>query len=325
MPMPSSPFIVAIIVAYHPNLAHLKQLIELTSAQVGSVIIVDNSPSPSDALSGLGASAKIRHVTLSENMGIAHAQNIGIEFAVEQKADYVLLLDQDSIPEDRMVENLLLGIVHSQKSLPNIIAASPQYYDPRTNFHSLFMVSKFKIPFRYRPETKILPSNAVFASFLISSGTLIDLHKLIELRGMRSEYFIDHVDTEWCLRALAKGYQLLGIHDAKMIHSLGDKVKKFWFFGMRNISEHTPLRDYYMFRNTLLMLKDVGMSFTWRVFLLFRLVEFFVFFLIFSKERSLRFQLMILGLRHGYSDIRGRLDLKTLKCDPIARTSLDPT
>ena len=171
----------------------------------------------------------------------------------------------------------------------------------------------------------MLPSNVVFASFLISSGTLIDLHKLIELCGMRSEYFIDHVDTEWCLRALVKGYQLLGIHNAKMIHSLGDKAKKFWFFGMRNISEHTPLRDYYMFRNTLLMLKDVTMSFTWRIFLLFRLVEFFVFFLIFSKERSLRFQLMILGLRHGYSNIRGRLDLKTLKCDPIARTSLDPT
>ena len=152
--MHSYPFIVAIIVTYHPNLAHLKQLIELTSAQVGSVIIVDNSPSPSDALSGLGASAKIRHVTLSENMGIAYAQNIGIECAIEQKAEYVLLLDQDSMPEERMVENLLLGIAHSQKSLPNIIAASPQYYDPRTNFHSLFMVSKFKIPFRYRPEKK---------------------------------------------------------------------------------------------------------------------------------------------------------------------------
>ena len=323
--MPSSPFIVAIIVAYHPNLAHLKQLIELTSAQVGGVIIVDNSPSPSDALPGLGASDKIQYVSLGENMGIAYAQNIGIECAIEQKADYDLLLDQDSIPEEQMVERLLLGIAGSQNSLPNIIAASPQYYDPRTNFQSLFMVSKFKIPFRYRPETKLLSSNAVFASFLISSGSLIDLSKLMKLRGMRSDYFIDHVDTEWCLRALANGYQLLGIHDAKMIHSLGDKAKKIWFFGTRNISEHTPLRDYYMFRNTLLMLKDLSMPFTWRVFLLFRLAEFFVFFLIFSKERPLRFRLMMLGLRHGYDNIRGRLNLKTLKCDPIARTSLDPT
>jgi rhamnosyltransferase len=146
----------------------------------------------------------------------------------------------------------------------------------------------------------------------------------MKLRGMRSDYFIDHVDTEWCLRALANGYQLLGIHDAKMIHSLGDKAKKIWFFGTRNISEHTPLRDYYMFRNTLLMLKDLSMPFTWKVFLVFRLAEFFVFFLIFSKERPLRFRLMMLGLRHGYNNIRGRLNLKTLKCDPIARTSLDP-
>lgn len=321
----STPSVVAIIVAYQPNLAHLKKLIQTVSKQVGAVMIIDNSPSPCDALSELSSKDIVSYIGLSENMGIAHAQNIGIEFAIKKRADFILLLDQDSMPAQRMTQNLLLGIAQSQKSLSNIIAASPRYYDPRTKFESLFMVSKFKIPFRYRPETKMLPSNIVFASFLISSGTLIDLPKLIELRGMRSDYFIDHVDTEWCLRALAKGYQLLGIHDAKMIHSLGDNAKKFWFFGMRNISEHTPLRDYYMFRNTLLMLKDVGMSLTWRIFLLFRLAEFFVFFLIFSKERALRFQLMILGLRHGYSNIRGRLNLKTLKCDPIPMTSLDPT
>lgn len=321
----STPSILAIIVAYQPNLAHLKELIRNTSKQVGAVMIVDNSPNPCDALSELNSTCKVSYVSLTENMGIAHAQNIGIEFAIKQNVGYILLLDQDSMPEERMVENLLLGISQSQKSFSNIIAASPQYYDPRTNFESLFMVGKFKIPFWYRPESKILTSNIVFASFLISSGTLIDLPKLIELRGMRGDYFIDHVDTEWCLRALLKGYQLIGIYDAKMIHSLGDKAKKFWFFGIRNISEHAPLRDYYMFRNTLLMLKDVYMPFTWRIFLLFRLVKFFVFFLCFSQERALRFQLMILGLRHGYTNIRGRLNLKTLKCDIIPITSLDPT
>lgn len=316
--------IVAIIVAYHPDQSHLNKLVQVISKQVSTAIIIDNSSAPNDFLFHAYNANKVSYVSLVENMGIAFAQNIGIEFAINQKADYILLLDQDSMPEELMVEKLLTGIAHSQKSLPNIIAASPRYYDPRTNFQSLFMVSKFKIPFRYRPETKALPSNAVFASFLISSGTLIDLSKLMKLRGMRSDYFIDHVDTEWCLRARAKGYQLLGIHDAKMIHSLGDKAKKFWFFGVRNISEHTPLRDYYMFRNTLLMLKDVNMPFTWRFFLLFRLMQFFAFFLTFSKSRLLRFHMMLLGLRHGYSNVRGRLDPKTLKCDPIARTSLDP-
>jgi rhamnosyltransferase len=321
----SNPSVVAIIIAYQPNVAHLEELIQTVSKQVDAVMIVDNSPSPCDVLAELSSASTVSYLSLSENMGIAHAQNIGIEFAIKKRADYILLLDQDSMPEQQMIQKLLLGIAQSQKSLPNIIAASPQYYDPRTKFESLFMVSKFKIPFRYCPETKILPSNIVFASFLISSGTLIDLPKLIKLRGMRSDYFIDHVDTEWCLRARANGYQLLGIHDAKMIHSLGDKTKKFWFFGMRNISEHTPLRDYYMFRNTLLMLKDVNMSFTWRIFLLFRLAEFFVFFLIFSGERALRFQLMMLGLNHGYKNIRGRLDPNTLVSDPIPSTSLDPT
>lgn len=318
------PRVVAIIITYHPDPSILKKLILIIGKQVDAISIVDNSPTPSEALLKSHTSNNLCHIQLKENMGVAYAQNIGITFAIQSKADYALLLDQDSIPDDLMVEKLLKGISAQKNLLANVIATSPQYVDPRTNYQSRFMGSKFGIPFRYRPNNKLPKKNAVPSSFLISSGTLIDLSKLMKIGGMRSDYFIDHVDTEWCLRATSRGYQLLGIPDAHMIHSLGDEVKKFWFFGTRNISEHTPLRDYYMFRNTFLMLKDVSMSFTWKFFLLFRLAEFFVFFLIFSKERALRFRLMILGLRHGYSNIRGRLDLKTLKCDPISRTLLDP-
>jgi hypothetical protein len=80
-----------------------------------------------------------------------------------------------------------------------------------------------------------------------------------------------------------------------------------------------------MFRNTLLMLRDVEMPVIWKIFLLFRLVEFFVFFLTFSKERILRFRMMMLGLSHGIKNIRGKLNAQTLLCDPIPKTALDPS
>lgn len=323
--MPLKPSgVVAIIVTYHPDSAILKKLLQIINRQVDAICIVDNSPTHNEAMLRSHTSGNLSYTQLKENMGVAYAQNIGIKFAIQNKAKYALLLDQDSIPDDQMVKKLLKGFFGQTSLQANVIATSPQYVDPRTNYQSRFMGSKFGIPFRYRPNNKLPKKNAIPSNFLISSGTLIDLSKLMKVGGMRSSYFIDHVDTEWCLRATSRGYQLLGVPDAHMIHSLGDEIKKFWFFGMRNVSEHTPLRDYYMFRNTLLMLKDVSMPFPWKFFLLFRLAEFFAFFLVFSKERALRFRLMILGLRHGYNNFRGRLDLKTLKCDSIARTSLDP-
>ena len=120
------------------------------------------------------------------------------------------------------------------------------------------------------------------------------------------------------------GYQLLGEHDALMAHSLGDRVKRIWFIYIRNVAYHSALRDYYMFRNTLLMLHDVDMSIIWRFFLLGRLLQFASYFLIFASGRRERLSYMLLGIRHGLSRISGRLDPKTFQCSPIPKTAFDP-
>jgi rhamnosyltransferase len=142
--------------------------------------------------------------------------------------------------------------------------------------------------------------------------------------GVRSNYFIDHVDTEWCFRARELGYKLLGVHDAFLEHSLGDTVKQVWFFYMRQVAYHSPLRDYYMFRNTILMLRDVGMHFTWQAFMLIRLLQFAVYFLLFTRDRKQRARCMLLGLVHGIRGGDGKVDLAKGLCTKIPATSLDP-
>lgn len=331
--MHSNTKIFAIIVTYHPNIDQLIRLVKILEEQVDQTIVVDNTPKSGQQQNVSKilfrefskTSSKTSCFSLNKNLGIAYAQNIGIEQAITKGANYAFLLDQDSMPSPNLVPHLLESIISSRKKLPKIIAAGPRYRDPRNGLSSHFMVSRFQIPCRHKPKYKKASENIVLAGFLISSGTLIDIHMLQKLKGMRSDYFIDHVDTEWCLRAQYQGYKLIGVHDALMEHSLGEKPRKIWFFGMRNISEHTPLRDYYMFRNTILMLEDVRMPLIWKIFLLFRLVEFFIFFLTFSKERILRFRMMMLGLSHGFKNIRGKLDIQTLECTPIPKTALDPS
>jgi rhamnosyltransferase len=269
-------------------------------------------------------SLTISYFGLGENLGIAYAQNAGIEKSISEGADYILLLDQDSMPSANLAPHLLECILALRKTLPKIIAASPRYRDPRTGFSSLFMVSRFRIPYRYQPNQQVVPENIVLASFLISSGTLIDLKKLQELRGMRSDYFIDHVDTEWCLRAQSQGYKLIGVHDALMEHSLGERPRMFWFFGMRNVSEHTPLRDYYMFRNTIFTVKDSKAPIKLNFILLFRLIKYFFYFVVFAPNRMSRMTYMMLGIKHGIFNIDGRLNIDSKECESIPRAKLDP-
>ena len=141
---------------------------------------------------------------------------------------------------------------------------------------------------------------------------------------MRSNYFIDHVDTEWCFRAKKAGYYLIGVPTSRLEHQLGDAVKKVWFFGFRHVMYHSPLRDYYMFRNTFLMLHDTCMTWKWRIFFIWRLVQFGVYFLAFEGERSIRFSRMALGVLHGLKGVSGRIDLTTNQCQPLPISHLEP-
>jgi len=140
---------------------------------------------------------------------------------------------------------------------------------------------------------------------------------------MRNDYFIDHVDTEWSFRAKQMGYRMVGVPSAVMEHSLGDEVKAIWFFGKRQVSYHSPLRDYYMFRNTLLMLRDVSIPFVWRLHFIWRLVQFAGYFLTFAPSRWERLSKMSLGLYHGLKNVRGKLDVTSSLCRDIPATLID--
>jgi rhamnosyltransferase len=70
---------------------------------------------------------------------------------------------------------------------------------------------------------------------------------------MRENYFIDYVDTEWCIRAEAMGYKNYVSSKAVMKHAIGDNILKFKYF---NVPVHSPFRRYYRVRNAFYMAKE---------------------------------------------------------------------
>ena len=101
--------VVGILISYNPNIELLEKNIRSYINDLNKLIIVNNS---SYALEeklkfSEGALEKIEIVNLFNNVGIAKAQNLGMEKAYNGGADYVLQLDQDSIFEENGVKNLL--------------------------------------------------------------------------------------------------------------------------------------------------------------------------------------------------------------------------
>jgi len=317
--------IVGVVITFEPDIDCLDALLDALLPQVNKIVVVDNCSS--NKLEGYVISRNIEYIQLAENYGIAYAQNIGIEWAEGFGATHVLLMDQDSVPFPNMVSKLKSALVANQEKstdTPLLAAVGPSYVDSRTNKKSFFVIEKNHLPARWFPDNTSLGSEAVDVMFLISSGTLIPVEVIKALGGMRNDYFIDHVDTEWSFRAKQLGYRIVGVPSAVMEHSLGDEVKSIWFFGKRQVSYHSPLRDYYMFRNTLLMIRDTSMPIVWKLHFVWRIVQFAVYFLIFSSSRLERLSKMSLGFYHGLRNIRGKLDLVNLSCRVIPATLIDP-
>ena len=311
--------VTAIIVTYHPNLLHLGEVVARIFSEVDSILVVDNhSPGISQWKIPQKFKAKIHIIRLPDNLGIGYAQNRGIEWAQKKNSRYVLFLDQDSLPTRGMVQKLK-GTMQTYSMIDGrrVLAAGPMAIDLQT---------KEKIPFEIYRKSKVVKKNSpiVAVKSLIASGMLahIDAFKLIG--GMRSDYFIDAVDTEWVHRLNRQGFVAIGVKDGILYHSNGEEMIKFSLLGKElTFNSHKPFRNYYRIRNKFLMRKDLKNPID-RMFLQ-DLIVLTIFFLFIDSHRIERLKFVLLGWCHGLLNIRGKLDIKTTKCTKIPMTRFDLT
>lgn len=241
--------IAVLIVTFNPDVKILAKLIErLKSSKLQlTIYLIDNASDNSHALKSM-CLPEYDFVFLSENIGLGGAQNILLQKIEKSDSDAVLFFDQDSEPTDEFITSLIQGLTELQSKGHKVGAVGPVFYDPRTGTNSPFsLIQGCRIKSIY-PES----SDPLKVSFLINSGMLVPVQTLKDVGLMRDELFIDYIDIEWCLRTASKGYSFYAISDAKMSHTIGDARKVF--LG-REVSIHSPLRRYYLARNSIYMMR----------------------------------------------------------------------
>lgn len=299
--------VVAVVVTYHPETEATNALLRALAPQVGDVVVVDNG-SPDATIEILGAIASDIGATLlplGSNLGIAAAQNAGITWARGRDARFVLLSDQDSLPASDMVDRLLAGFAQgsaeaAEGARPPLAAVGPITMDGRNEGAALLFSAQ-----RWGPRRAQIPladGALVEAAFLIASGCLIDRNTLDTVGGMNEEWFIDHIDLEWGLRARRAGYGLYGVVGAGLSHALGDRTQNIPG-RRRDVHIHSPVRNYYMARNTVLLIRSGLMSPWWRWGYAGWITKYAVFYVLAVPLRAVRARLLVRGLWHG---LRGR-------------------
>lgn len=300
--------IIPVIVTYNPDKVMLIASISALLEQVKIIVIVDNgSDNDVGALLQqlqLPQPDALCFLALHQNFGLGKAFNAGIAIARNIHAAFVLLMDQDSIPEPDMLQELRrihTRLSHQEKPVAAVGASyRNQTHEGLAPFTRLTQFGLAKIHCEGRTDF-------VQTDFLISSGTLISIQALDQIGGMDEDLFIDHIDTEWCFRAQSKGYEVFGACHAVMRHALGDRQVRVWLGRWRTIAFHQPFRYYYMFRNSVLLWKRSYMPSAWKRADKFRTLSALIFFTIFSSNRLANLAMMLKGLWHGFNNRSGKL------------------
>jgi rhamnosyltransferase len=285
----------AVIVAYRAEAAGLEALVRRLRGCVAHVVVVDNGSPAIDPGRLTSLHPSLHYRALAANVGIAAAQNTGIGAATAAGAEYVLFLDQDSKPEEEMVPRLLRAIEVLSGGGSRVACVGPQLRLPGSHELSYFPKAGWGGLVAVRCSQNV---RAIECDYLISSGTLVPTAVFDEVGNLEEGLFIDKVDTEWCYRARSKGLRIFGICGAVLEHDLGLERHRVLLGRWRHVPRHSPLRYYYIFRNTVLLSRRAYVPVSWS---LFQYAWLIVLFLAFGGRA-----MMLKGLKDGFRGIAGQ-------------------
>lgn len=286
--------IAAIIVTYFPDREEIRELISAAARQVERVIVVDNTP---EAGAILPLAADFVLIRNGRNIGLGAAQNRGIERAKELGADHVILFDQDSLPTEGMVATLSGALRELTLRGASVAAVGPRWRDRRTGESAPFIRVGWT---GLRHITRAWDKDGLIeADFLIASGSLIPISVVDKVGSMDEQLFIDQVDIEWAYRASSRGLHVYGVQNAVLLHGLGESKRQVWLGKWWRVPIHSPFRNYYFARNTILLARRPYMTWRWRVSSLLRLVALAGCYVTQVPPRGARVRALLLGVRDG--------------------------
>lgn len=227
--------VVAVVVTFN-RLSLLTEAIEALkkqTVQLKDIIVVDNG-----STDGTGAwldnqvGIVVKH---QANSGGAGGFSSGISYATSYDADWVWLMDDDTICEPGALENLLKGAAQVTDSKIGFICSKCVWVDRKPHYMNLVDIKPFfnnDLPFNLYDEHNLLLTDG--CSFV---SVLININAIMELGLPYKEFYIWGDDQEYTRRITRAGY--LGLYSSNSIsvhktpsnyraYVYNDDIKNLW-------------------------------------------------------------------------------------------------
>lgn len=231
---------------------------------------------PDKAMEYAGKMPFVTCIQSGRNGGYGHGNNIGIKYALANSADYVLILNNDTVVGTGFLEPLV-AMCEDDGNIG--IASSKIYFHDRPDV-LWFNGGKFH-PYTAKVEhvnynEKDTGQESLKENTFISGCLWLVPCKIFETVGfMNEEYFMYVEDLEYCQRVLAKGYTLAVCDKSQIFHKVGSS-SGHW----------SPFFAYWMARNKMKFISEFA-SGTCKITAVFYHVFYVSFWWLFHKRIDL--------------------------------------
>lgn len=225
-----------------------------------NICVVDNNPDNKDDHAKLIEMKQLYNnlvVLFSKNNnGYFAGNNIGINYAIENKADYIWVLNNDTTVDENVINELLKSSIKINAFFTTKIY---NYYNEHELMYAGAVVNKknLHVSFLTNEIQEDIETNFISGASMFASIDLWKKYKLPE------EYFLYEEDVDFSLMLMSKNIPMYVVAKAIIFHKESASTNKLHY-----------IKEYYFIRNKLMLIKKYAKN-PWKT--CFFIKKFFIF------------------------------------------------
>lgn len=245
-------------------------------AQKVEILVIDNGSfqDPSATLQARYPQTKV--VRLEQNIGFAAGCNYGISLAMQSQADYVVLLNNDTVVSPTFLAPLV-SYCETHQGVGTISSIVCQLDKPTwatfAGARAILPLGYFK-HYCFDLERHHLPSEPFNTDFVTGCCMLIPTSVIREIGALDERFFAYFEDVDFCLRARASGFDVLCSPASRIWHKESASTRRGLAEG-----DTSPMKHYLMVRNRIVLVKKHTGLFGYMFFLVVSNLLLMLFFL----------------------------------------------
>jgi len=204
------------------------------------ILLVDNGSTDGSVESFRERYPGMEIIENGENLGFAEGNNVGIRRAMDEGADYVLLLNNDMIIDKK----ILSEFVKIADNNPQVGVITPKvysYYDQNTIQFTWAKINLWtgRMVVNGANRLDVGQFEQVKEVDYGHGGCSLIKREVIEIVGLLdTEFFLYHEDMDYWIRVRSKGYKIIYTPLAKVWHKGGSTSRKsglYYYYSVRSL------------------------------------------------------------------------------------------